>query len=217
MKVKAEAMTLYAVTDTAWTGDQTLIQQVKEALEGGISFLQLREKRLSEEDFLKEAVEIKKLADQYKVPFVINDNIEIARKVDADGVHVGQDDMPVEEVRKLLGENKIIGVSAHNVEEAMKAEKNGADYLGVGAVCATSTKSEATVVTMEEMSKICQSVSIPVVAIGGINKDTIMKLEGTGVDGVAVVSGIFGAKNIKEATKELLEITKEMKSKRKNM
>ena len=217
MKVNSETMTLYAVTDAAWTGDQTLIEQVREALEGGISFLQLREKKLSEEDFLKEAVEIKKLADQYKVPFVINDNIEIARKVNADGVHVGQDDMPVEEVRKLLGENKIIGVSAHNVEEAMKAEECGADYLGVGAVCATSTKSEATVVTMEEMSKICQSVSIPVVAIGGINKDTIMKLKGTGVDGVAVVSGIFGAKNIRKAAKELLEITKEMKLKEKNM
>ncbi|MCI5622607.1 MULTISPECIES: thiamine phosphate synthase [Anaerostipes] len=217
MKVNSETMTLYAVTDAAWTGDQTLIEQVREALEGGISFLQLREKKLSEEDFLKEAVEIKKLADQYKVPFVINDNIEIARKVNADGVHVGQDDMPVEEVRKLLGENKIIGVSAHNVEEAMKAEEGGADYLGVGAVCATSTKSEATVVTMEEMSKICQSVSIPVVAIGGINKDTIMKLKGTGVDGVAVVSGIFGAKNIRKAAKELLEITKEMKLKEKNM
>ena len=217
MKVNSETMTLYAVTDAAWTGDQTLIEQVREALEGGISFLQLREKKLSEEDFLKEAVEIKKLADQYKVPFVINDNIEIARKVNADGVHVGQDDMPVEEVRKLLGENKIIGVSAHNVEEAMKAEEGGADYLGVGAVCATSTKSEATVVTMEEMSKICQSVSIPVVAIGGINKDTIMKLKGTGVDGVAVVSGIFGAKNIRKAAKELLEITKEMKIKEKNM
>lgn len=217
MKVNSETMTLYAVTDAAWTGDQTLIEQVREALEGGISFLQLREKKLSEEDFLKEAVEIKKLADQYKVPFVINDNIEIARKVNADGVHVGQDDMPVEEVRKLLGKNKIIGVSAHNVEEAMKAEEGGADYLGVGAVCATSTKSEATVVTMEEMSKICQSVSIPVVAIGGINKDTIMKLKGTGVDGVAVVSGIFGAKNIRKAAKELLEITKEMKLKEKNM
>lgn len=217
MKVNSETMTLYAVTDAAWTGDQTLIEQVREALEGGISFLQLREKKLSEKDFLKEAVEIKKLADQYKVPFVINDNIEIARKVNADGVHVGQDDMPVEEVRKLLGENKIIGVSAHNVEEAMKAEEGGADYLGVGAVCATSTKSEATVVTMEEMSKICQSVSIPVVAIGGINKDTIMKLKGTGVDGVAVVSGIFGAKNIRKAAKELLEITKEMKLKEKNM
>ena len=199
-------MTLYAVTDAAWTGDQTLIEQVREALEGGISFLQLREKKLSEEDFLKEAEEIKKLADQYKVPFVINDNIEIARKVNADGVHVGQDDMPVEEVRKLLGENKIIGVSAHNVEEAMKAEEGGADYLGVGAVCATSTKSEATVVTMEEMSKICQSVSIPVVAIGGISIDNALELKGTGVDGICVISAIFGSENPSEATKKLLDL-----------
>ena len=129
MKVRSEDMTLYAVTDAAWTGEKTLIQQVKEALEGGITFLQLREKHLSEEEFLREAVEIKRLTDQYQIPFVINDNIEIAQKAGADGVHVGQDDMPVEEVRKILGEDKIIGVSAHNVEEAVRAGQGGANYL----------------------------------------------------------------------------------------
>lgn len=212
MKVKSEDMTLYAVTDAAWTGEKTLIQQVKEALEGGITFLQLREKHLPEEEFLREAVEIKRLADQYQVPFVINDNIEIAQKAGADGVHVGQDDMPVEEVRKILGEDKIIGVSAHNVEEAVRAEKGGADYLGVGAVHATSTKENTSAVSMEEMKNICQTVSIPVVAIGGIKKNNMNVLSGTGVDGIAVVSAIFAAENIKEETKELLEAVKEMKA-----
>lgn len=212
MKVKSEDMTLYAVTDAAWTGEKTLIQQVKEALEGGITFLQLREKHLSEKEFLREAVEIKRLTDQYQIPFVINDNIEIAQKAGADGVHVGQDDMPVEEVRKILGEDKIIGVSAHNVEEAVRAEQGGADYLGVGAVHTTATKENTSAVSMEEMKKICQTVSIPVVAIGGIKKNNMNVLSGTGVDGIAVVSAIFAAKNIKKETKELLEAVKEMKA-----
>ncbi len=212
MKVKSEDMTLYAVTDAAWTGEKTLIQQVKEALEAGITFLQLREKHLSEEEFLREAVEIKRLTDQYQIPFVINDNIEIAQKAGADGVHVGQDDMPVEEVRKILGEDKIIGVSAHNVEEAVRAEQGGANYLGVGAVHTTATKENTSAVSMEEMKKICQTVSIPVVAIGGIKKNNMNVLSGTGVDGIAVVSAIFAAKNIKEETKELLEAVKEMKA-----
>ena len=212
MKVRSEDMTLYAVTDAAWTGEKTLLQQVKEALEGGITFLQLREKHLSEEEFLREAVEIKRLTDQYQIPFVINDNIEIAQKAGADGVHVGQDDMPVEEVRKILGEDKIIGVSAHNVEEAVRAEQGGANYLGVGAVHTTATKENTSAVSMEEMKKICQTVSIPVVAIGGIKKNNMNVLSGTGVDGIAVVSAIFAAKNIKEETKELLEAVKEMKA-----
>lgn len=212
MKVRSEDMTLYAVTDAAWTGEKTLIQQVKEALEAGITFLQLREKHLSEKEFLREAVEIKRLTDQYQIPFVINDNIEIAQKAGADGVHVGQDDMPVEEVRKILGEDKIIGVSAHNVEEAVRAEQGGANYLGVGAVHTTATKENTSAVSMEEMKKICQTVSIPVVAIGGIKKNNMNVLSGTGVDGIAVVSAIFAAKNIKEETKELLEAVKEMKA-----
>lgn len=213
MKVKSEQMTVYAVTDRAWTGEKSLMEQVKEALDGGITFLQLREKKLSKEAFLQEAKEMKQLAERYKVPFVINDNIEIAQKSGADGVHVGQDDMPVEEVRKILGEDKIIGVSAHNVEEALKAQKGGADYLGVGAVCQTATKSDASVVSMEEMKKICESVSIPVVAIGGIHKDNLSMLEGTGIDGVAVVSAIFAAKDIKEASRELFAKVSKIKEK----
>lgn len=211
MNVKAEAMTLYAVTDSAWTGEKTLLEQVKEALEGGITFLQLREKNLGVDEFTEQAMEMKKLAKEYNVPFVINDNLEVAVKADADGVHVGQDDLPVEEVRKLLGEDKIIGVSAHNVEEALKAQKGGADYLGVGAVCSTATKTDASVVPFDEIQRICKEVSIPVVAIGGIKRENIKNLKGSGVDGVAVVSAIFGAGDIKKASMELLEEVKEMK------
>ena len=195
MRVNADAMTLYAVTDRTWVEDTTLMDQVKEALEGGITFLQLREKHLSKEEFIKEAREMKALS------------------VDADGVHIGQDDMSVEEARKLLGEDKIIGVSAHNVEEAIKAQKGGADYLGVGAVCATSTKKDANVVSKEEIKKICHTVEIPVVAIGGIKKENIKTLEGTDVDGVAVVSAIFAAKDIKKDTKQLRSLVEEMKQK----
>ena len=182
-------------------------------MEGGITFLQLREKHLSKEEFIKEAREMKELSKEYKVPFVINDNIEVALAVDADGVHIGQNDMSVEEARKLLGEDKIIGVSAHNVEEAIKAQKGGADYLGVGAVCATSTKKDANVVSKEEIKKICHTVEIPVVAIGGIKKENIKTLEGTDVDGVAVVSAIFAAKDIKKDTKQLRSLVEEMKQK----
>lgn len=206
-------MTLYAVTDRTWTGDVTLMEQVKQALDGGITFLQLREKELSEEEFIEEAKEMKKLAGEYQIPFVINDNIKVALEVDADGVHIGQDDMSVEEARKLLGEDKIIGVSAHNVKEAVKAQEGGADYLGVGAVCATSTKKDANVVSKEEIKKIKETVNIPIVAIGGIKKDNIDTLTGTKVDGVAVVSAIFAAKDITKETKELLKTVKEMKQK----
>lgn len=213
LRVNADAMTLYAVTDRTWVKDTTLMDQVKEALEGGITFLQLREKHLSKEEFIKEAREMKELSKEYKVPFVINDNIEVALAVDADGVHIGQNDMSVEEARKLLGEDKIIGVSAHNVEEAIKAQKGGADYLGVGAVCATSTKKDANVVSKEEIKKICHTVEIPVVAIGGIKKENIKTLEGPDVDGVAVVSAIFAAKDIKKDTKQLRSLVEEMKQK----
>ena len=213
LRVNADAMTLYAVTDRTWVEDTTLMDQVKEALEGGITFLQLREKHLSKEEFIKEAREMKELSKEYKVPFVINDNIEVALAVDADGVHIGQDDMSVEEARKLLGEDKIIGVSAHNVEEAIKAQKGGADYLGVGAVCATSTKKDANVVSKEEIKKICHTVEIPVVAIGGIKKENIKTLKGTDGDGVAVVSAIFAAKDIKKDTKQLRSLVEEMKQK----
>lgn len=210
MKVNSEDMLLYAVTDRAWTESEDLYSQVKKALKGGITFLQLREKELDEETFLKEAIEIKKLAKEYDVPFVINDNVDIAVKSDADGVHVGQSDMEAGDVRKKIGKDKILGVSASNLKEARLAEEKGADYLGVGAVFSTSTKLDADEVSFDTLKEICDNVSIPVVAIGGISKDNILKLKGTNVDGVAVVSAIFASSDIVNDTKELLKLSKEM-------
>lgn len=208
MKVEKKDMLLYAVTDRAWLNGRKLADDVKDALEGGITFLQLREKELKEEEFLEEAKELKELAVKYHVPFVINDNVEIARACDADGVHVGQDDTCMEEARKILGEDKIIGVSVHTVEEAEKAEAQGADYIGVGAVFNTTTKLDVDNMPKETVKAICEAVDIPVVAIGGINLDTVAGLRGTGVDGIAVVSAIFAKEDKKEAVKELLEEAK---------
>lgn len=205
-------MLLYAVTDRAWLGAKSLSMVVREALEGGASFIQLREKNLSFDDFLAEANEIKEVCKEYMVPFVINDNVDVALACDADGVHLGQDDMSPIEARKILGDNKIIGLSAVNLEQAILAEKQGADYLGVGAVFPTSTKEDADYVSYEELKKICEAVSIPVVAIGGIGADNIMELRGSGIDGISVVSAIFAQKNIKEATENLFKLSKEMVS-----
>ena len=210
MNCTKKDMLLYAVTDRAWTGEKTLLEQVKEALDGGITFLQLREKELGEEEFLREAEDMKTLAAAYHVPFIINDNVELALAIGADGVHVGQEDMEAGKVREKLGPDKIIGVSAHSVEEAVKAEKSGADYLGAGAVFSTSTKGDAGALSMETLKAICSSVSIPVVAIGGIKEENILSLKGTGVAGAAIVSGIFARKNIREACVRLRSLAKEM-------
>ena len=210
MNCTKEDMLLYAVTDRAWTGEKTLLEQVKEALDGGITFLQLREKELGEEEFLRETEDMKTLAAAYHVPFIINDNVELALAIGADGVHVGQEDMEAGKVREKLGPDKIIGVSAHSVEEAVKAEKSGADYLGAGAVFSTSTKGDAGALSMETLKAICSSVSIPVVAIGGIKEENILSLKGTGVAGAAIVSGIFARKNIREACVRLRSLAKEM-------
>lgn len=211
MKVESKAMTLYAVTDAAWVGKQTLMEQVKDALDGGITFLQLREKNLDRDAFLKEAREMAELSRQYHVPFVVNDEVEIALECGADGVHVGQDDMACQNARKLLGPDKIIGVSVHDVEEALKAQADGADYLGLGAVKGTPTKTDAKVVEFEEIQRVCEAVSIPVVAIGGIKKDNLMELQGSHVDGIAVVSAIFGAEDIGQETENLRKKAEEMK------
>lgn len=210
MNCKSEDLRLYAITDRHWLNGETLYQQVEKALKGGVTFLQLREKNLDEEDFMKEARKIKALCKKYKVPLIINDNVEIAREIDADGVHVGQSDMEAGDVRDRLGPDKIIGVSCKNVEQALLAKKHGADYLGVGAMYPTGTKKDATAVTPEALSAICQAVDIPVVAIGGINKDRIEPLKGTGVDGIAVVSAIFAAEDIEKATRELKEAVREI-------
>lgn len=204
------SMCLYAVTDSMWLEDRTLPAVVKEALEGGATFMQIREKNLPYAEFVRLAKEVKQVTDKYRVPYVVNDEVEIAKLIDADGVHIGQSDESLIEARNILGPDKIIGVSAQTVEQAIEAEKNGADYLGVGSIFSTSTKLDADDVSLETLRAICDTVSIPVVAIGGINKGNILDLKGTHVDGVAVVSAIFAAKNIKEETKVLLDTTKQL-------
>ena len=207
MKCDKKDLLLYAVTDRSWLNGETLYQQVEKAIKGGATFIQLREKELDSEHFLQEAVEIKKLCQKYQVPFVINDNIEIALAMDADGVHVGQSDMAAGNVRKLLGGNKIIGVSAQTVEQAILAEEQGADYLGVGAVFPTGSKADAEDVSRETLEAICKAVHIPVIAIGGITKENVSRLQGSGICGIAVISAIFAQKDIEAATKELKAVT----------
>lgn len=198
-----KALLLYAVTDRAWLGGRTLTHDVEEALEGGATMLQLREKETGFDAFLAEALEIKAICKRYKVPFIINDSVEVALACGADGIHVGQSDMEARKVRERLGPDKIIGVSAQTVEQALLAEKSGADYIGVGAVFTTSTKKDADFVPYDELKAICAAVSIPVVAIGGISADNIERLTGSGIDGVAVVSAVFAEKDIKAATERL--------------
>lgn len=203
MKCDKKDLLLYAVTDRSWLGEQTLYEQVEATLKGGVTFVQLREKELDNATFLAEAIEIQELCRKYKVPFVINDNVEIARKMNADGVHIGQTDMEAGDVRALLGENKILGVSAQTVEQAILAEQRGADYLGVGAVFHTGSKADADDVSHATLKAICEAVSIPVVAIGGIGKHNVLELSGSGICGIAVISAIFAATDITSATAEL--------------
>lgn len=210
MKCDKKNMLLYAVTDRMWTGKRTLYEQIEDALKGGITCLQLREKHLDNGKFLEEALKIKSLCNRYNVPLIINDNVDIALKSRADGVHVGQNDMKAENVRKLVGENMIIGVSARTVEQALIAETNGADYLGVGAVFNTSTKTDASSVSFQTVSEICKAVSIPVVAIGGISSENILQLSGLGTDGVALVSAIFSAENIEQECRKLRSLSEKM-------
>ncbi len=209
MKCSKEDLLLYAVTDRHWLGDRTLYEVVKERLDGGATFIQLREKNLDDETFLEEAKELQKLCKQYKVPFVINDNVDIALKIDADGVHVGQSDMEAGDVRAKLGPDKIIGVSAQTVEQAVLAEKRGADYLGVGAVFPTGSKDDADDVSFDTLKAICEAVSIPVIAIGGITLGNTPQLKGSGICGIAVISAIYAADDIKKATEELKKVTAE--------
>ncbi|MFV0504254.1 MAG: thiamine phosphate synthase [Lachnospirales bacterium] len=199
---------LYGITDKTWLRDETLAQQIEKSLLGGITLLQLREKDLSYVEFLREGFEIKKLTDKYKIPLIINDNIDVAMEINAHGVHVGQDDIALEECRQKLGEEKIIGVSVRNVEEALLAEKNGATYLGVGAIFGTTTKTDAKNVNVDTLKEITNAVNIPVVAIGGINKGNIPVLKNTGIAGVAVISSIYAQIDIKKSTEELLSIAK---------
>lgn len=205
MRLDEKELSLYAVTDRSWLFGETLEAQVQKALKGGITMLQLREKNMPKEAFLEEAVRMKELCKNYRVPLIINDDVQIAKSVDADGVHVGQGDMDVKTARRILGADKIVGVSAHNIEEALRAEADGADYLGVGAVFGTSTKDDAGRLEHEMLEKICSAVKIPVVAIGGISKENIIALKGRGISGVAVVSAIFAQPDIESAARKLKE------------
>jgi thiamine-phosphate pyrophosphorylase len=204
-----KAVLLYSITDRAWLGKQAF-EQIEASLTGGVTCLQLREKDLSFNEFLAEAIEVKRLCNRYNVPFIVNDNVEVAAQSDADGVHVGQSDMSANEARRLIGNNKILGVSACTVAQAVLAEQQGADYLGVGAVFATATKTDANYVSRETLGMIRDAVKIPIVAIGGINRQNIRDLKGSGIDGVALVSAIYGAENISEACREMRLLSEEI-------
>ncbi len=203
MNFYKERLLLYAVTDSGWVGRQTMCQQIEDALKGGATMVQLREKKLDADAFTAEACQVKEICHQRQAPLIINDNVEVALRSGADGVHVGIEDTPVAQIRKRAGRDFIIGATAKTVDQAQAAEAAGADYLGVGAVFPSPTKKNAIRITTEDLKKICSSVSIPVVAIGGVNLENVGELKGGGMDGVAVVSAIFGAEDIQEATREL--------------
>jgi len=210
MTLTKEMMRLYAVTDRSWLRGQTLGEQVEKALIGGVTLVQLREKELDEDTFLREAIAMAKLCHRYGVPLLINDNVEIARRSGADGVHVGQDDMEASSVRSILGSGMIVGVTAKTVEQAIRAQEAGADYLGSGAVFGSATKLNAKPMTKELLRSICNAVTIPVVAIGGINRHNILELAGTDISGVAVVSGVFAAADIEAECRQLRSIVKQI-------
>ena len=210
MNCDKKDLLLYAVTDRSWLNGQTLCEQVEQALKGGVTFLQLREKELDDQEFLEEAQVIQQLCRKYQVPFLINDNVALAAKIGADGVHVGQSDMAAGEARAKLGTDRIIGVSARTVEEALEAQRQGADYLGVGAVFHTGSKSDAAEVDHQVLRDICSAVDIPVIAIGGITRDNVAQLKHSGECGIAVISAIFAQKNIEAAASELRMLTEEM-------
>lgn len=210
MKFCADCLKLYAVTDRRWLKDISLPQAVEKAVKSGVTMVQLREKDMDFEEFTALAKEVKKVTDKYKVPFVINDNVEVALVCDADGVHVGQSDMCAFDVRAKIGPGKILGVSARTTDQAMLAAKMGADYIGIGAVFSTGTKNDAEVLPLAEVKKICASVPLPAVAIGGITKSNITMLKGSGADGAAVVSAIFAADNIASAAAELRALADEI-------
>ena len=206
MKFDKDSLLLYAVTDRHWLKGRSLKEDVESALKGGASFIQLREKEdmaLDHDAYLQEALEIGKLCRSYGVPFVLDDEVELAIEADADGVHVGQEDMEAGRVREKLGKEKILGVSVQTVEEAILAKERGADYLGVGAVFPTGSKKDAVDVRLETLKAICEAVDLPVVAIGGISRDNVMELKGSGIAGIAVISAIFAKPDIEEATADL--------------
>ena len=201
-----KALKFYAITDRTWLNGRSLKDVVEESIKGGVTFLQVREKNVSDDEFIKRAKEIKEITDKYKIPLVINDNVKVAAEIGADGVHVGQDDAKMPEVKKIMGEGKIVGVSVGNLEEALLAQREGADYLGVGAMFNTSTKTDAKSVSFETLKEICDNVDIPVVAIGGISEDNLLQLKGTNVDGACVISAIYSKEDIFSASSNLRKL-----------
>ena len=210
MRLEKDRLLLYAVTDRSWTGQQSLYEQIEAALKGGVTMVQLREKQLSEDELVAEAIQIKELCHRYEVPLIINDNVDAALKSGADGVHVGIEDAPVSKIRKRAGDDFIIGATAKTTEQAKAAEAAGADYLGVGAVFPSPTKKNAIRITPQDLREICGSVAIPAVAIGGITGDNVSEIKGGGMAGVAVVSAIFAAQDIQKAAAELKRKVKAM-------
>ena len=207
MKFDSKSLRLYAVTDRTWLNGRTLLEVVRESIEGGATLIQLREKNLGYDDLKSEALEIQALCRERNIPFIVNDNVELACEIDADGVHVGQSDMNAVNVRKMTGTGKILGVSVRTAEEAILAERQGADYLGAGAVFHTGSKDDAVDITHEALKEICSSVKIPVVAIGGISAKNVHELEGSGIDGIAVISAIFASDNIRKAAEDLRSLS----------
>lgn len=201
------SLCLYIVSDRSWLHGRTLQEVIQECIDGGATFLQLREKELDDEVFLQEAKEIKVLAQQANIPFVINDNIDIALAIDADGVHIGQHDGSIKEARKRLGKDKILGVSVQTMEQALQAEQEGADYVGVGAVFTTTTKQDADAVSYATLQAICKAIALPVVAIGGITHNNIQTLQGSGIDGVAVISAVFASEHIQQAAASMRQLS----------
>lgn len=210
MKFEKDMLLLYAVTDNAWVGEQTLAEQIEDAIKGGATIVQLREKKLDKESFIREAIEVVKICHKYNVPLIINDDVDVALKSGADGVHVGIEDTPVSKIREIVPKDFIIGATCKTVEQAMKAQKDGADYMGVGAVFVSPTKTNAIRITKEQLREIVLSVDIPAVAIGGITKENALEIKGCNIAGIAVVSAIFGAKDIKTETALLKKIAREV-------
>ncbi|WP_173472595.1 thiamine phosphate synthase [Eubacterium ruminantium] len=205
------AMLLYAVTDRYWLKEgETLYEKTEEAIRGGATFVQLREKKAGKDEIISLGKGLKELCGRYKVPFILDDDIELTLLLDADGIHVGQNDRPAAEVRKLIGPDRILGVSAHSVEEALRAEKDGADYLGVGAAFATGTKKDASPLSHDTLQAICEAVNIPVVAIGGITEENVSELAGRGVSGVAVVSAIYGQDDVEAAAARMKKLVEKL-------
>ena len=210
MKLSKDDLLLYAITDRRNLDKKVFFEKIEEALQGGVTILQLREKELDEDSFINEAIEVKKICRNHGVPLIINDNVNVALKSGADGVHVGIEDMPIDEIRRTVPDSFIIGATCKTVEQAQSAERLGADYMGVGAVFPSPTKKNAVRITREQLKEICASVSIPAVAIGGITLENVDELKGGGMSGIAVVSAVFSADDIQKAASRLKETAKSL-------